>query len=71
MNQFKQNSSKDWPWCEDVLTYDNAKLSHALILTGKDMDDPKILDQGLHSLQWLAKLQILESGRVSLIGNRG
>jgi len=71
MSQFMQNSSQDWPWCEDVLTYDNAKLSHALILTGKDMDDPKILDQGLHSLQWLAKLQILESGRVSLIGNRG
>jgi len=71
MSQFKQNSSKDWPWCEDVLTYDNAKLPHALILAGTDMEDSAMLEQGLHSLQWLVKLQILESGRVSLIGNRG
>ena len=41
MSQFKANSSKDWPWCEDVLTYDNAKLPHALILTGKDIDDAR------------------------------
>ena len=52
MSQFKQNSSQDWPWCEDVLTYDNAKLPQALILMGKDMDDPEMLDQGLHSLQF-------------------
>jgi glycosyltransferase involved in cell wall biosynthesis len=71
MSQFTSNSSKDWPWCEDVLTYDNAKLPHALILTGKDVGDTAMLEQGLHSLQWLAELQILESGRVSLIGNRG
>jgi hypothetical protein len=71
MKQFKTNSSKDWPWCEDVLTYDNAKLPHALILTGKDTGDSEMLEQGIHSLQWLVKLQILESGRVSLIGNRG
>ena len=25
----------DWPWFEDVLTYDNAKLPHALILSGR------------------------------------
>ena len=71
MSQFEANSSKDWPWCEDVLTYDNAKLPHALILSGRDIDDPEMLQQGLHSLEWLAKLQILDSGRVSLIGNRG
>lgn len=71
MAQFKGNSSKDWPWCEDVLTYDNAKLPHALILTGTSNDDPAMLQQGLLSLEWLVKLQILDSGRVSLIGNRG
>jgi hypothetical protein len=54
-----------------VLTYDNAKLAHALILTGKDTDDEPMLRHGLHSLEWLVNLQILESGRVSLIGNRG
>jgi hypothetical protein len=68
---FKSNATADWPWCEDTLTYDNAKLTHALILSAKDTDDPEMLHQGLHSLEWLVNLQILESGRVSLIGNRG
>src|SRR6185295_8506565 len=71
MTQFKANSSKDWPWCEDMLTYDNAKLPHALILTGKDIGSREMLEQGLHSLEWLVKLQVLDNGRVSLIGNRG
>jgi glycosyltransferase involved in cell wall biosynthesis len=39
MEQFRSNSSADWPWCEDSLTYDNAKLPHALILTAKESDD--------------------------------
>src|SRR2546421_2578953 len=71
LNQFKTNSSPEWPWCEDTLTYDNAKLPHALILCAKEAGDAEMLRQGLHSLEWLVKLQILESGRVSLIGNRG
>ena len=71
LTQFKNNSSTTWPWCEDVLTYDNAKLPHALILSGADMGDLEMLQQGLHSLEWLVNLQILDSGRVSLIGNRG
>jgi glycosyltransferase involved in cell wall biosynthesis len=69
--QFKQNASPEWPWGEDVLTYDNAKLPHALILAGKDGEDREMLDAGLHSLEWLVSLQVLDSGRVSLIGNRG
>jgi hypothetical protein len=71
MGMFQENASADWPWCEDVLTYDNAKLPHALILAGKETENKAMLEQGLHSLEWLVKLQILENGRVSLIGNRG
>lgn len=71
LSQFQTNSSQDWPWCEDVLTYDNAKLPHALILTGSAINDTAMIEQGLRSLEWLVKLQILDSGRVSLIGNRG
>jgi glycosyltransferase involved in cell wall biosynthesis len=69
--QFKENASRSWPWCEDVLTYDNAKLPHALILSGKDDQDREMLDTGLHSLEWLVGLQVTDGGRVSLIGNRG
>ena len=29
------NATDDWPWFEDIVTYDNAKLPHALILSGR------------------------------------
>ncbi len=71
MDAFRANSSADWPWCEDSLTYDNAKLPHALILLAKEGAHPEMLAQGLRSLEWLVRLQIDDSGRISLIGNNG
>ena len=31
---FKNNATDDWLWFESVVAYDNAKLSHAMILSG-------------------------------------
>lgn len=61
----------DWPWCEDVVTYDNARIVEALITTGKALGRDDMLQQGLASLKWLVDVQIVEHGRVSLIGNNG
>jgi len=69
--QFQQNSSEEWPWLEDIATYDNGKLPHALLLAGKGVDDPKMVEQGLLSLEWLVQNQTLPDGRVSVIGNNG
>jgi glycosyltransferase involved in cell wall biosynthesis len=33
MELFDRTARPDWPWFEDVLSYDNAKLAHALILS--------------------------------------
>ena len=68
---FAGNSSPDWPWCEDTVTYDNGKLPHALILGGQAIPDPAMLEQGLRSLQWLVDLQLASDSSVHLIGNRG
>jgi glycosyltransferase involved in cell wall biosynthesis len=68
---FRDNAADDWPWCEDVVTYDNAKLPHALILGGQWIPDQGMLEQGLRSLEWLVRLQLDEQGNVSLIGNHG
>jgi len=68
---FKQNASAEWPWCEDVVTYANAKLPHALILSGQWLPDEDMLQQGLRSLEWLLDLQVSSEGTVSLIGNQG
>jgi len=68
---FRDCASPDWPWCEDRVTYDNAKIPHALILSGQWMPDAAMLKQGLESLDWLVKLQMDGANKVSLIGNQG
>ena len=68
---FRDRASPDWPWCEDRVTYDNAKIPHALILAGQWIPDPEMLAQGLKSLDWLVGLQMDGADKVSLIGNHG
>ena len=68
---FAERAAADWPWYEDTVTYDNAKLPSAQILCGQDMSDRRMLDQGLESLAWLVRLQTSAEGSISLIGNRG
>jgi hypothetical protein len=69
--QFKANSVAEWPWLEDSVTYDNAKLPHALLLAGAAMQDAGMIEQGLTSLAWLVAQQVDDHGTVSLIGNDG
>ena len=68
---FEQNSKEAWPWCEDVVTYENAKIPHALILSGQWIPHAGMLETGLRSLEWLCGLQLRGDGMVSLIGNDG
>lgn len=68
---YEQHSSDDWPWFETTAAYDNPKLSHALILTGYWTSQPEILDIGLKSLRWLAKIQTSDQGCFSPIGSNG
>jgi hypothetical protein len=68
---FRANVAPEWPWCEDVVTYDNAKLPHALLLAGSGLGDAKMVEQGTESLEWLIRLQSNRDGRISLIGSNG
>jgi hypothetical protein len=61
----------DWPWFEEELTYDNAKLAHALILSAHATGDHAVLERGLQSLRWLAEAQISENGHFRPIGSNG
>jgi hypothetical protein len=61
----------DWPWFEDVLTYDNAQLAHALVVSGHDAGNPKARDVGLASLRWLAGVQKSPDGHFRPIGSNG
>jgi len=64
-------SQEDWPWFENSLTYENARLSQALILSGQWMSCPEVLDIGLNSLRWLASVQTTSVGCFRPIGSNG
>lgn len=67
----QRNARTDWYWFEDELTYDNAKLAHALMLSGLDTGQEPVFEQGLEALRWLMKLQISEKGYFRPIGSNG
>ncbi len=58
-----------WPWFESCVTYDNARLSQALILSGRN--HPRALEAGLKSLRWLAGHQHAPAGHFRPIGSNG
>jgi glycosyltransferase involved in cell wall biosynthesis len=68
---FRQNSSDSWVWFEPVATYDNAKLSHAMILSGYWTSRGEVVEIGLRSLRWLVEEQKSNSGHFSPIGSNG
>jgi len=71
VEHFRQNMKDDWPWCEDVVTYANAKLPHALLMSGKWLQRGDIIDIGKKALGWLVDVQTNQSGYLSIIGTEG
>jgi len=68
---FHKFARKDWPWCEDRLTYANARISQALMLSGRWMGDEAMVVRGLTSLDWLAEVQSNAGGKFAPIGSHG
>jgi glycosyltransferase involved in cell wall biosynthesis len=66
----KGASSEEWPWPEDALTYSNARLPHALLLSGQGLARGDMVEIGLKSLRWLADTQTIDEHFVP-IGNQG
>ena len=72
MQWFRNSISEDWPWCEETLTYDNARLPQALLLSGQRLGNDEMLQTALCALSWLKKIQHDESGcYFAAIGNNG
>jgi glycosyltransferase involved in cell wall biosynthesis len=68
---FQARASGDWPWCEDSVTYDNARLPQALIVSGSRLGRPDMTSAGLRSLEWLADIQRSKEGFFDPIGSNG
>jgi len=71
LRHFTDNMRDGWNWCEDVVTYANAKLPHALLMSGKWMQRSDMIDVGKAALQWLLDVQTGDDGMLSIIGTNG
>ena len=71
MQRFADAASDDWQWFEDTVSYTNAKLPHALILSGRCLNNTPMLELGLKTLRWLIKIQTSESGAFRPVGSNG
>ena len=71
IQRYADAASDDWHWFEDTVSYANAKLPHALILSGRGMNNTAILKTGLESLRWLLVVQTSDAGFFRPIGSNG
>jgi hypothetical protein len=62
--------TQDWMWFENGLSYDNARLPQALIVTGASVGEPHYSAAGLRTLRWLMALQTAENGFFRPVGSQ-
>jgi hypothetical protein len=68
MSSLAAVETPDWVWFENLLAYDNARLSEALLLTGLAAKNPAYVDAGLRTLRWLMAQQTAPTGHFRPVG---
>ncbi|MCB8877816.1 glycosyltransferase family 4 protein [Acidisoma silvae] len=59
-----------WAWFEHSLSYDNARLPQALIVTGAAVGNSDYVEAGLSSLDWLIARQTSATGKFQPVGTQ-
>lgn len=67
---YERERRDDWEWFEPTMTYDNARLPEALLRAGRALHDPRLLEIGRSTLQFLEGT-VFEDGIFVPIGNDG
>jgi hypothetical protein len=68
---YEANVGDGWQWFENALTYDNARLPHALIVGGTTLGRADLTETGLEALRWLGDESGLAQGTLRLTGHGG
>ena len=68
---FERTRKPDWPWFEDSVTYGNARLPQALLVSGHRMGNEPMTAAGLRSLEWLYSIQQSSAGTFAPVGTSG
>ncbi len=72
---YDAHAAPGWSWCEDVMTYDNARLCEALLRGGAALGNQRFIDVGLAMLAFYATVTIEDDASAGAIfvpvGNDG
>jgi hypothetical protein len=68
---FQRTRADEWLWFEERVTYCNARLPQALIVSGARMGDATMVAAGISSLGWLLSIQRSKEGYFAPIGSNG
>lgn len=68
MHLHEQCGREDWDWFEPCLAYDNARLPEALILAGKALGEPQMVERGLSAMSWIVRQQTSPRGAFRPVG---
>jgi hypothetical protein len=68
---YRSTATEGWRWFENELSYDNARLSQALLSGGHALGRDDLSELALESLRWLGDECGLEEGRLRLPGHHG
>jgi glycosyltransferase involved in cell wall biosynthesis len=71
LDLYKVHHTDEWCWFEPELTYDNATLSRALLISGRAMDREDMVDVAIQTLEWLVRIQQPDGKHFVPIGSNG
>jgi glycosyltransferase involved in cell wall biosynthesis len=71
LQAYRTHRADAWRWFEDVVTYGNATLPHALLAAGTVLGRPEVVATGLEALDWLLDIQQAPGGHFVPIGSQG
>ena len=70
VEHYEKNATENWQWFEDILTYDNAVLPHALYLAAMTMEDASYLEVAQRTCGFLME-NTYNGEHFSFIGCKG
>ncbi|HUI08377.1 MAG TPA: glycosyltransferase family 4 protein [Verrucomicrobiae bacterium] len=71
LDLYRAHSSPDWRWFEDNLSYCNAVLPHALLLSGHFLPRSDMSEAAFTALGWLADVQRAKGDHFVPVGSNG
>jgi glycosyltransferase involved in cell wall biosynthesis len=71
MRLYQDNAQPGWRWFEDVVSYSNARLPQAMLVSGEALGRRELIEVGLETLRWLVEIQKSEEGHFVPVGSNG